>query len=141
MDIWAFVFGKYNILVVVGRLHCVKHARIRIFSDPCFPVSLYGKILFKENPYFGIIFEVLVILLIQNNTQITRSISPWKVLWRCCTLYRYCCIIKVVSCKTLSSGGYRRFKRQVVILKNGHTDFQETFLQRLFWHKTEWSNT
>ena len=50
-----------SIAIPEHKIHGVKYARIRAFSNPYFPV--FGKIPVRENPYFRIFYTVVGILI------------------------------------------------------------------------------
>ena len=50
-----------SVAIPERKIHGVKYARIRVFSNPYFPV--YGKIQVRENPYSRIFYTVVSILI------------------------------------------------------------------------------
>ena len=51
---------KMKFIEKFSKNHCVKHTKVRVFSDPCIPqiLSLYRDIRVREDPYSGIIYVV-----------------------------------------------------------------------------------
>ena len=54
------VFVICIIYFLLKHSHCIKYARIRVFSNHIFPYNdrIYGKIPIRENPYSGIIYSM-----------------------------------------------------------------------------------
>ena len=50
-----------SIAIPERKIHGVKYARIRAFSNPYFPV--FGKISVRENPYFRMFYTMVSILI------------------------------------------------------------------------------
>ena len=56
---WCLRFRSYSVGLNYKNMHCVKYAKIRVFSDPCTLVqSLYGDMRVRGNPFSDIFYAV-----------------------------------------------------------------------------------
>ena len=77
MTLFCVVTSQHTCRHWMKFVHCIKYARIWVFSDPYSP--LHGRIRVSENPYFRIFYAVVAKKMLWNTTTKIKQLI-WKFL-------------------------------------------------------------